>query len=359
MATASSSALKQMFASGTATSGSKFADLIDTIFSLGAIGTLGSAGPTGPTGPTGNSGPTGPAGNTGATGPTGNSGVGSTGPTGPAGNTGATGPTGPAGNTGATGAVGATGGGAIARIGSAVAFDVMAEYNTAASPTNDTITADYTGAAAGTQVLIWCNHAAEPSWPAGWTVRGNAWDASALNAVLLTYRSGTTVSGLIVSNAANASSNPKTVVKCLTSDFAVTSATELDITGIDGITVLAGKLYRYFWHVRGTCSGTSGGYFGLWANTGTDHVVRGAGRTDFVADAPVYFSGGATGGYNSSATSYPWFASTLANNFGKMSGTIKGGAVDAVFRMRARSANASQTFTVYRDGTFFELTQLD
>lgn len=246
---------------------------------------------------------------------------------------------------------------ATGRTGSAIAFDVPAEYNTAASPSSGTVTADYTGAVAGTQVLCWFNHGAEPSWPSGWTVVG-PWNASAANAVILTYRTGTTVSGVVISEASGTASNPASTY-FLDTDFAVTSATPLQVAGMDGIPILAGKLYAIEIVLRGTCSGTSGGYLGLWADTGTDHDLKCFGRSDNVADAAVYFSTGPNSGYNSAATSFPWFASTLPNNGGRLSGTLLGGAVDGVFELRARSVNAAQTFTIYKNGSFMRVTRLN
>jgi len=240
---------------------------------------------------------------------------------------------------------------AVDRTGSAVAFDVYAIYNSAEAPTSGTVTADYTGAVAGTSVECWWNHGAEPSWPSGWTVIGT-WDNAAVNKVVLTYHGGTTVSGIIESAATGAATNgPRTYFP--STAFAVTSTTPLVVSGISGITIKAGQKYTVILNLRGTCSGTSGGYIGFWANTGTDHIVHMAGRVDFTANAGTYITPGE--GYNNAATSYAWFAATRANNFGYIIGTIKGGAADATFELRARSVNGAQTFTIYADGSSLTL----
>ena len=253
---------------------------------------------------------------------------------------------------GALGTIGA------ARTGAAIAFDLYAEYNTAASPSSSAVTADYTGAVPGTQVICWFNHGAEPSWPVGWTVTG-PWNNGAVNAVVLTYRTGTTVSGFIISDAAGTPSNPESMYY-LTGDWSIGSnGTPTQLTGFSGIPILAGKLYAVDMRLRGTCSGTGGLRLGFWADTGTDHLLRMAGRTDFTANAGVYFVPGANGGYNSLQTSYAFFAATLANNFCQMSGTLRGGAVDGVFEMRGSSVTVSQTSTVYADGSYVRVTRMN
>jgi len=244
------------------------------------------------------------------------------------------------------------------RIGAAVAFDLPAQYNTATSPSASAVTADYTGAVPGTQVLCWFNHGAEPSWPSGWVVVG-PWNAGAANAVVLTYSGGTTVSGYIVSEAAGTPSNPESMYY-LTGDWSIGSnGTPTQLTGFSGIPILAGKLYAVDMRLRGTCSGTGGLRLGWWVDTGTDHILRMAGRTDFTANAGVYFVPGSNQGYNSLQLSYAFFAATLANNFCQMSGTLRGGAVDGVFEMRGSSVTASQTSTVYADGSYVRVTRMN
>ena len=143
-----------------------------------------------------------------------------------------------------------------------------------------------------------------------------------------------------------ATNGPRTYFPSTT--FTAASTSSQAIAGFDGITIKAGQKYTVIIQLRGTCSSTTGGYIGFWANTGTDHIVRLAGRTDSVANAAVFLT--LSAGYNSLSAN-PMFASNLANNFGMLIGTITGGAADATFELRGARVNSANSFTIYADGS--------
>lgn len=90
--------------------------------------------------------------------------------------------------------------GVVERTGATIAFDAPAIYNSPTSPSSSTVTLDLSGAVAGTEVVAFFNHSAEPTWPAGVTAVG-AWNNSALNAVRFLYQDSNDISAVIVSDA--------------------------------------------------------------------------------------------------------------------------------------------------------------
>jgi len=249
---------------------------------------------------------------------------------------------------------------ATARTGAALAFDVPAVYNTAASPSASTVTVDWTGAVTGTMVKAWFNHSSEPTWPTGITVAG-VWHASNANACTFTYHGSSTASGECVSDQSGAYTNPQTTyfpnVANVPTDFATTGTTAVQVAGLSGVPILAGKLYRIELVLRGSCSAAGGSQFGFFFNTGTDHILRMAGRQDVTGD--TYCNITPTSGYNAVNTTHTWWPNNAPNNTGVLRGTIRGGAVNGTMELRAKSVTSGQTTTVYADGSYMIITLLN
>lgn len=86
------------------------------------------------------------------------------------------------------------------RTGATIAFDTPAIYNSPTSPSSASVSLDLSGAVAGTEVVAYFNHSAEPTWPAGVTAVGG-WNNSALNVVRFLYQDSDDISAVIVSDA--------------------------------------------------------------------------------------------------------------------------------------------------------------
>lgn len=249
---------------------------------------------------------------------------------------------------------------ATARTGAALAFDVPAVYNTAASPSASSVTVDWTGAVTGTSVKAWFNHSTEPTWPAGITVAG-VWDPSAANSCTFTYHGSSTASGECVSDATGSYTDPRVTyfpnVAGVPTDWATSVTTEAQVAGLSGVPIKAGKLYSIELVLRGSCSSTGGMRFGFFFDTGTDHILRMAGRQEVTADSYCSITPGS--GYNAVNTTHTWWPNSAVNNTGYLRGTIRGGAVDGVMEIRARSVTSGQTSTIYADGSYMTITQLN
>jgi hypothetical protein len=85
------------------------------------------------------------------------------------------------------------------RTGAAIAFDRPAVYNTAATPSDATVTLDLTGAVPGTEVVAYFDHATVPTWPSGIFAVG-VWTNGGLNVVRFVYISDTAISAVIGSD---------------------------------------------------------------------------------------------------------------------------------------------------------------
>jgi hypothetical protein len=85
------------------------------------------------------------------------------------------------------------------RTGAAIAFDRPAVYNTAAAPSNATVTLDLSGAVPGTEVVGYFNHASQPVWPSGIVAVG-VWTNGGLNVVRFVYINSGAISAVIGSD---------------------------------------------------------------------------------------------------------------------------------------------------------------
>lgn len=101
--------------------------------------------------------------------------------------------------------------GVVERTGATIAFDAPAIYNSPTSPSSSTVTLDLSGAVAGTEVVAFFNHSAEPTWPAGVTAVG-AWNNSALNVVRFIYQDASNISAVIISDATGVASGQWTTI---------------------------------------------------------------------------------------------------------------------------------------------------
>lgn len=142
-------------------------------------------------------------------------------------------------------------GGAALRTGAAIAFDSPAVYNSPTSPSSATVTLDLTGAVAGTEVVAYFNHSAEPTWPSGITAYGN-WYASNVNVVRFVYRDSSNISAVIQNDAPAASGGAWTTVK-KTSTTTRTSTSTLAPDPDLKVTMLANTTY----HIRGVIYGST------------------------------------------------------------------------------------------------------
>jgi hypothetical protein len=249
---------------------------------------------------------------------------------------------------------------AVARTGAALAFDVPAVYNSAASPSASSVTVDWTGAVAGTVIKAYFNHGAEPTWPAGITVAG-VWNNGAVNVCTFVYHGSSIASGEVVSDATGSYTDPRVTyfpnVAGVPTDWATSVTTEAQVAGLSGVPIKAGKLYSIELVLRGSCSSTGGMRFGFFFDTGTDHILRMAGRQEVTADSYCNITPGS--GYNAVNTTHTWWPNSTVNNTGYLRGTIRGGAVDGVMEIRARSVTSGQTSTIYADGSYMTITQLN
>lgn len=248
-------------------------------------------------------------------------------------------------------AAGVLGAAPLTRTGSAIAFDARAVYNSPDTPTSGAITVDLSGAVVNTQAVCYCNHAAEPTWPAGVTAVG-VWDNSQLNVVTFTYTADG-ISAEIVSDAQGSYTNP-TVPYVLTSGNIVnTTTTPSVVTGIS-FNVLAGKTYHIQGKVR--CSGTAAGgvHFGFQgagiASMEVNMFGTTTGATAFGTER-VSSSGGM------GTTDFAKYASTT-NPWVQFDGFFVGGASDQVVDLIVASDLAAENATVYASNSILYVTLL-
>ena len=239
----------------------------------------------------------------------------------------------------------------LTRTGSAIAFDARAVYNSPDTPTSGAITVDLSGAVVNTQAVCYCNHAAEPTWPAGVTAVG-VWDNSQLNVVTFTYTADG-ISAEIVSDAQGSYINP-TVPYVLTSGNIVnTTTTPSVVTGIS-FNVLAGETYHIQGKVR--CSGTAAGgvHFGFQgagiASMEVNMFGTTTGATAFGTER-VSSSGGM------GTTDFAKYASTT-NPWVQFDGFFVGGASDQVVDLIVASDLAAENATVYASNSILYVTLL-
>lgn len=84
------------------------------------------------------------------------------------------------------------------RTGSTIAFDLPAVYNDPTTPSSGAVTLDLTGAVAGTEVVAYFDHSAEPSWPAGVTTyRGKSWYDGQVNVCRFLYLDASNISVVV------------------------------------------------------------------------------------------------------------------------------------------------------------------
>lgn len=251
-----------------------------------------------------------------------------------------------------------------AKTGAALTFDVQAEYNTAASPSSAAVSVNFTGAVAGTSIVCWFNHGAIPTWPAGFTVGGNAWNNGGLNCVLFTYRTGTTVSGWVTSAAPGAYVNPQinTFLTPAGTDYSVTVTTATALPGFSW-TILAGKRYRYRQVLRVSATATGGVLLGLYFSAGTGQLVHVSGTTNTstAGQANIYSMSTASpvnSGFNSQGTDRG-SVSVSTRGYIILDGTIIGGTLDCTMDLRFSSFLAGQNATIYNLGSEISVTLLD
>jgi hypothetical protein len=153
------------------------------------------------------------------------------------------------------------------RTGAAIAFDRPAVYNTAAAPSDATVTLDLSGAVPGTEVVAYFDHATVPTWPAGVFAVG-VWTNGGLNVVRFVYISDTAISAVIGSdyNVGNAGVW-RSVVKDVNEDrFSTTTPapdTELRFP------VLANKRYIVRGWIYGAFQSTMGLKYNISIPTGS------------------------------------------------------------------------------------------
>jgi hypothetical protein len=249
---------------------------------------------------------------------------------------------------------------ATGRTGSAIAFDLPAVYNTSAAPASGTVTVDYTGAVSGTSVLAWFNHSGVPTWPAGWTIKGNPWDNSQPNAVWLTYHSGTTVSGVVISGLAGTYVNPQ-IHRYPSADVSTTGTTATAVTGLSA-TIVQNVRYHVEVHLKVSGTATGGVNIGLfytgsgqsqslsgWTN---NSITSGGGNT-----VGYIFLTGALG-FNALNTTNDASVSTSSVGQIHLSGTIIGSSSgDTTMDMRFASVTSGQNATLYTEGSYITLTR--
>lgn len=239
----------------------------------------------------------------------------------------------------------------LTRTGSAIAFDARAVYNSPDTPTSGAITVDLSGAVVNTQAVCYCNHAAEPTWPAGVTAVG-VWDNSQLNVVTFTYTADG-ISAEIVSDAQGSYTNP-TVPYVLTSGNIVnTTTTPSVVTGIS-FNVLAGETYHIQGKVR--CSGTAAGgvHFGFQGAGISSMEVNMFGTT---TGATAFGTERVSSSGGMGTTDFAKYASTT-NPWVQFDGFFVGGASDQVVDLIVASDLAAENATVYASNSILYVTLL-
>jgi hypothetical protein len=241
---------------------------------------------------------------------------------------------------------------AAIRTGSTLAFDVPAVYNSAASPSNGTVTLDSTGAVAGTQIEAWFNHAALPSWPSGFTIVG-VWNNSAANCVRITYLGAGAYSGVIENSATGAS---QTVPAMLTitggSSISTTGTTAVALPGLS-FTLPAGARRDVVMFLRVTCP-AAGFRLGWWSSVGTDQLFNLYGGW---GGATTEASLIASSGLNQLNASQAYIASSGTNKWIRMEGSFTGGAADSVMDLRFASVTNGQTTQIFLPSTHIMIWQ--
>lgn len=148
------------------------------------------------------------------------------------------------------------------RTGATIAFDVPSIYNYPTAPSSSAVTLDLSGAVAGTEVVAFFNHSAEPTWPTGVTAVG-LWDNSALNVVRFLYQDSDDISAVIVSDEAIPPGSQWTIVNKATSENRSSTTTLTADTDLF-FTMEANKKYRFravIW--AGSASSTPGLKYGF------------------------------------------------------------------------------------------------
>lgn len=247
------------------------------------------------------------------------------------------------------------------RIGAALKFDVTAQYNTAASPSNATVTLDLSGAVNGTSILCYFNHGAEPTWPSGITVGGNGWVNSGLNIVMFSLSPGGVVSGVIISSNTSYV-NPEVVLKPTAGNQSTTGITPVSITGMS-FTANAATDYavEICLQVTGTLSG--GVCLGFFSSVGTDQTFALNGNTNnstagSVSPFPLAHATALNNINSSPNASVPrGSASVSSNGYIHVRGKFRGGASASTIDLRFISYLTGENATILALGSYMKVTR--
>lgn len=241
------------------------------------------------------------------------------------------------------------------KTGSVISFESLALYNTPSTPGSGTISYDFTGAAVGTEVIAYFNHASEPVFPAG-TYKVGTWNPSNLNVVRFVFKDSSNVSVTVLSALGTTNNNDSRLAFIKpTIDSSTTGTTAVDITDMT-IPMAANSKYLIEVYIgfRNTSGGTKFGFLApsAWV---VNHVREGntTASTAYLlvssTDTTSLFSSQAWGAYTAAAPTSATYRFTAIVETNATPGNLK---------MQFGSVTSGQTTTILSDRSFIKSTKL-